>query len=200
VQQLHAGLRAHRLEDLEHPAEVVAVEDPEVAEAQRVEHLARHDHVLQVVGDGVHGLVEALADARDPGDEVLELLGGAHRRGVGPRQPDLREHARERADRLADRLLVVVQDDQQIAVEVAGGVRLERHARHDARVADHRDGALLSPAARSLRQARAPSRSPCRRGRSSSVVGRLVLVREVADAALLAQRKGRKRPVSSLCG
>ena len=85
------------------------------------------------------------------GTRIDRAVVGALALAPRARQLDLREVLRERADRRADRHLVVVDDDQHLGLALADVVeRLERQAAHQRGVADH-DRDALHPVAQVAR-------------------------------------------------
>ena len=122
-------------------------------------------------------------------------LGGRHQvlerlAGIEPRQV-----ARHRADRRRDRHLVVVQDDEQPFLHVAGVVhRLVGHARRHRAVADHADHVADVGAPRSRATAKPRPGRDRGRGmrRAEGVVGALGPPGEAARA--------RRRRAASGCG
>src|SRR2546426_12444551 len=106
------------------------------------------------------------------------------------RQLDPREVLRERADRRADRHLVVVEDDEQSRLTMADVIeRLEAEAAHERRVADHDRDPLLTGSEIPRGGETLGDREP-RSGMATveHVVLRLGSTREAADARELAQR------------
>ena len=130
-------------EDRDQVRDVVAVDRAEVSRAERLEErAARRDGLEQHLLRLLERAVEPRADERDRLQELVEpfLRLVVERAGA-----DAREVLRERADRLRDRHLVVVQDHEQVALLDRPGVvqRLEGDAGRDRRVADDRDGAAV---------------------------------------------------------
>ena len=135
MQRADVRERAH-----EH-VDVVAVDRADVVEAEFLEQRAGQHHPL-------HVLFPALGELLHRRDLRQHFLAAAAHRVVEARREQAREVAVERADRLRDRHLVVVQHDEEVRMRGAGIVeRLERHPRAHRAVADHRDDAPVLPAA-----------------------------------------------------
>lgn len=149
--------------------------------------LARLGEVDDRAAEPLGELEGQAARDRDPRDDVVERPLPTP---PGPAQLDRGEVLRERADRRADRHLVVVEDDEHLRPAVADVVeRLEREPAHERGVADDdRDPfqpvALVAGSGQPLpdREARA------RVSAVEHVVGRLAPAWEAADAAELAKR------------
>jgi hypothetical protein len=109
----------------------VAVDRADVVEAELLEQRAREHHALHVLLERLGELVH--------GTHLREhFLAAAPHGVVQAARQDLREVVVQRADRLADRHLVVVQDHEEVrALRVVE--RLEGHAGAHRAVADHRD-------------------------------------------------------------
>ena len=117
---------AHALEHVDESIHVVAVDRPDVAHAELLEDVAGNEAVAPPLADVVERLVDLAADERDRLDEALGLLTRALNAAAAA---DPREVLRQRADRLGDRPLVVVEDDEQLRPRRARVVeRLERNA------------------------------------------------------------------------
>jgi hypothetical protein len=120
----------HRPVERKRPAEglleqppVVAGHDADVRDPQVLEQLAR-------LGEAHHGLAEALRQLEGERPDDRDLLGhpvvGALALLPRGRELDLRQVLGQRADRRADRHLVVVEHDEQLALAVPDVVeRLE---------------------------------------------------------------------------
>ena len=134
-------LRALELLDVRQRAgervDVVAVDRPDVVEPELLEQRAGQQHPLRV-------LFPALRELLDRRQLRQDFLAAAAHRVVEARREELREIAVERAHRLGDRHLVVVEDHEEVGAGDARVVeRLERHAGTHRAVADHRDHAPI---------------------------------------------------------
>ncbi len=137
------GARLHVadvLQNRQKVIEIVAVDRPDIIEAEFFEQRAR-----TVAGDKgaavFLGLLGLFVDRL--GQMLRELLGGLADRGVRTRS-ELGEIGRHGADRRRDRHVVVVQDDDQARLQRAGIVhRLVGHAGRHGAVADHRDDVVV---------------------------------------------------------
>ncbi len=141
VQQLGPLQRLDVAERARQRVDIVAVDRADVVEAEFLEQRAGQHHAL-------HVLFPALRELLDRRDLRQHFLAAPSHRVVEARRQHAREVAVERAHRLRDRHLVVVQHDEQIG---AGGARivqrLERHPGAHRSIADHRDHAALLAAA-----------------------------------------------------
>ena len=164
----------------------MAVDRADVAEAQLLEERARDEHLL-------HAVFQRLGKAREllARRELLEDVGDvlAHALVDLPAR-DPEEVARHGADVRRDRHVVVVQDHEELALEVAGLVQaLHRDAAREAAVAHDRDDfVLLAPEVPGDRHAE--RRGDRRRGvrRAEDVVLGFRAVREAREPARLADR------------
>ena len=122
VQELRAFQVTQVLQRGNQRLHVMAVNRPDIVEAEFLEDRAGHDHALGVLFKAPRQLKQ--------GRRVLKHgLGGVTRCGVELAAHQARQVAVERPDRRRDRHVVVVQDDQHIRVGHPGIVqRLERHA------------------------------------------------------------------------
>ncbi len=130
---------AHILQDRQKMVEIVAVDRPDVVEAELLEQGAAGPEIAAVFlgkpGLVVHELRQA----------TRELLGGAAQRTIGAARDEAREIGRHRAGRRRDRHVVVVEDDNQPRAHGAGVVhRLVGHSRRHRAVADHRDHMVVA--------------------------------------------------------
>ena len=172
-----------RLQRLQQHRHVVAVDRSEIMETQFLEQRARHEHALGVFFPALEEAVQESAALHAP------LGAFAHRveRAAGHQA---RQHFRQRADVLADRHLVVVEDDQHVRIEVAAVMqRFVRHAAGEAAVAD--DGDDLALVAFALRGERHAERGGDRgRGmtHAESVVRAFFAFRERREAILFLDR------------
>ena len=118
--------------------DAVAVDRPEVLDAEVGEQLLRRERVLHPRLDRVQRRVERAADHRGAGERLLALLQHALVAGL---QPQRRQPVGHAADRRGVGAAVVVDDDDEVAVLGRGDVvqRLPGHAAGERAVADHRD-------------------------------------------------------------
>ena len=124
----------HRREKNVH---VVAVEWAHVLESHFFEENPRSDHSLDAFLHRLRHPDHGEAQAGNRLEEVLRLFPDGRVEGSGH---EAGEVGREGADIGRDRHLVVVQDDDQVLLQVAGVVeRLERHPRRHRPVSDHGD-------------------------------------------------------------
>ena len=167
--------------------QVVAGHDADVGDPEVLEELARLGEADDRLADPARQLEGRGADDRDALDGPVV---GGPRLLPGVRELDLREVLRERADRRADRHLVVVEDDEDLRPAVADVVeRLEREAAHEGGVADD-DGDALQAVADVARRGQAGRDREAGAGVAAveDVVLALRAAREPADAAELAER------------
>ncbi len=187
VEEDRAGDLLEVLEQADEAAQVVAVERPEVLEAQFLEEQVRHDEVLEALLDPRGALARLLADQRQQAQQLPDLrLGLAVQRAAG----DPRQVLRDAADARRDREVVVVEDDEQVLLQVARVVEaLVGEAAGQRAVADHGDDLVVVPhdVARRRHAERGRDRGRPVRG-AERVVRALVAAREARDAAELAQR------------
>ena len=135
VQELRAFQRLHVRERVRQHVDVVPVDRPDVVEAEFLEQRAGQHHAL-------HVLFPALRELLHRRHLRQHFLAAPPHRVVEARSEELGEVAVQRAHRLRDRHLVVVEDDEEIGARDAGVVqRLERHAGAHRAVADHGDHA-----------------------------------------------------------
>jgi hypothetical protein len=162
--------------------DIVAIDRAEVAEPQFLEQCARGDHAL-------HVLLGAPGEGLDRRHVLQHFFGAfAHTRVEGPgKQP--REILAHGADIPGDRHLVVIQDHQQVAVQVAHVVEcLEGHAGGHRPVTDHGHVAVV-PAG--LGRSKGHAGGGADRGAgvpgAEGVVLTLVALGEAGDATVLPQ-------------
>ena len=168
--------------------EVVAGNDPDVADAEVLEQAAR---LLGELDDRpaqpLRQLEGGPADERQALDRAV--VGGPADL-PGRRELDRREVLREGPDRGADRHLVVVEDDEHPGLALADVVEgLEREAAHERRVADD-DRDPLEAVAQVARRGEPLGDRQARAGVAAieHVVRRLGAAREATDAIDLAER------------
>ncbi len=124
---------AQRVDEAGH---VVTVHGTDVLEAERLEEHAGREERLRRLEAPAQRLERHLAVGDVPEHRLHDLL-QARRRG---RREPLREPLRDRPDVGRDRHLVVVQDDEEIALQITRLVQpLERHPPGERAVADERD-------------------------------------------------------------
>ena len=137
MQKLRALEMADVLERGDQGLEVVAVDRADVVEAEVLKQRGRHHHAL---GMRLQAFGQLKQRRRSFEHLLADVLGG----GVKLAAHELREVAVQRAHRRADAHVVVVQDDQQLAVADAGVVqRLESHAGAHGTVADDGHGVAV---------------------------------------------------------
>ncbi len=179
------GLRA--AERVAQRPQVVAVDGSHVVETHVLEHVTRVQTVFQKfldVGDPLHGSV---AEDRDLEESVLDFVLEAV---VGRVGPDGRKVHRQRADVRRDGHLVVVEDDDESRILVAGIVeRLVDQTAGEGTVADDRDR-IGRVVLQGLRHGQAVA---CRDGSAAVAGGKRVVfallrVREAGEAAVLPER------------
>jgi len=188
MHQHRAGLLPHLLQRRHEDGDAVAVDGPHVLQAQLLEQLARHEERLDRVGQAARRLEHLVADARDALEDGLDV---ADEQGIGLAVDDALEIARPGPHVGRDGHLVVVQDDDQVAAQVARLVdRLHGHAAGERAVADHGDDVVV-PAGH------VPPRGQPQRGADGGggvpgverVVLALLAFAEAADPLVLAQRR-----------
>ena len=174
-------------EGLLEQAPVVPGHHADVGDPEVLEQLAR-------LGERDHRLAEAARQLEDARADDRDVLGHAVVGGLAllprGRELDLGQVLRQRPDRRADRHLVVVEHDQQLALPMADVVEgLEREARQQRRVADDDRDPLERVAQVARRREALRDRQPGARVPAvEHVVRRLGAAREPADAVDLAQR------------
>ena len=157
VQELRPLERLHVGECLCQHVDVVPVDRTDIVEAEFLEQRARQHHAL-------HVLFPALGELLHRRELRQHFLAAPAHRVVETRREQPREIAVQRAHRLRDRHLVVVEDDEQVGAGDAGVVqRLEGHAGAHRAVADHGDHAAVFVIA--LRRDRHAERRRNRSGR-----------------------------------
>ena len=179
-----AGI-AHVLQHRQDVVEVVAVDRPDIIEAQLLEQRAAHQEAAGVLHRAGDGAVDGAAEA------ARELLADVAQGQVGLARQEPRQIGRHGADRGRDRHVVVVQHHDQARIHGAGIVeRLIGHAAGHRAVADHRDD-VVGLALDVARHGEAERRRHRGRGVAGAerVVGALAALGEAAEAAALAQRR-----------
>ena len=122
------------LEHRDEVVKIVAVDRPDIVEAQLLEQRAADRHAARIFVDLAGGVGERA------GQLLRELLREIAQVKERAARHDLREIGGEPADRRRDRHVVVVEHDDQPVARLRGVVhRLVRHARGHRAVADHRD-------------------------------------------------------------
>ncbi len=120
--------------------EVVAVDRPDVVEADLLEQRAAADDDAAAIFLGLPGAL-----VHELGKMLGELLGVVAQRQPGLARRETREISGQRADRRGDRHVVVVEDDDEPRLQRAGVVhRLVSHARRHRAVTDHRDDGIVA--------------------------------------------------------
>ena len=172
---------AHILQDRQQVVEIVAVDRPDVIEAEFLEQSAAGPERAAVFLGAPRLVIEELRQA------ARQLLGGVAQRPIGVARDQAGEIGRHRAGRRRDRHIVVVEDDDQPRAQGAGVVhRLVSHARGHRAVADDRDDmvATVRQVARD-RHAKAGGDRGRGMGRSECVVFALRALGEAGEAAAL---------------
>ena len=175
-------------ERLEHRVDVVARHDPDVGDPEILEQLAGLGEVHDRLPQPPAQLEDRPANERDALDGPIV---GALAVLPGPRQLDPAEIRRERADRRADRHLVVVEDDEHLRLALPDVVeRLERQPAHERRVTDH-DRDALEPVTKvaCLGQPLGDGQPGPRMATVEHVVRRFGPPREATHAIELAERR-----------
>ena len=187
MQELRARHVAQVLQRRNQRVEVVAVDRADVVEAELLEDRAGHDHALGM-------LLEATRQLEQRRRVLQHRLRTLARSGVELAAHQARQVAVERADRRADRHVVVVEHHQHVGRQPAVRhrrvvQRLEGHAGGHRAVADdrHRLARLAFQLGGQRHAERGRDRSRTVRG-AEGVVLAFVATREAADAAELAQR------------
>jgi hypothetical protein len=183
----HRLVGAHLLvaQHLKQPVEIVAVDRSDIVEAELLEERAADRDALDELARAPRAL-----DHR-PGQHLHAALGRVHQVLEGRPRHDAREVARHRARRRRDRHLVVVEDDEEPLVQVAGVVhRLVGHARRQRAVADDGDDVAHVVAAELAGHREAKARRDRGRGmrRSERVILAFRALGEPAQAPAGAQR------------
>ncbi len=172
------------VESLDHLGQVVAVDRPDVLEAQRLEEKARRHQAEEGFLQLARDVVEIFSDLGERAHEHAQVVLQPDREIGGQL---LAQKRREGADARIDEDLVVVQDHDQVFAQMAGLVEaFESEARAHAAVADHRHH-LVVLAAERFRRDHAEGggdRSP-RVARAEDVVFALVAAQKAAEAAEL---------------
>ena len=188
VQKLRPLLLGHAVADVlqrgDERIQVVPVNGPDVVEAKLLEQRRRHHHALGTLLDAL-GQLEQRRHRAEYG--LANVLGS----GVEIAAHQLRQIAVERADRRADRHVVVVEHHQQARIALDAGVveRLERHAgRHGAVADDGHRLAVFALLPRRHRHAKGGGNAGRGMGSAKGVVFAFFTTRKARDAAQLAQR------------
>ncbi len=122
--------------------QVVTGHDADVGDAEVLEQLTGLREVHDRLAESPRQLEGRLTDDRHASDQVVI---GRLARSPGRREFDRREVFRQRADRRADRHLVVVEHDQHLRLALADVVqRLEAEAAHQGGIADDHCDALVA--------------------------------------------------------
>ena len=125
---------AHVLQDRQEMVEIMAVDRPDVIEAELLEQRAAGQEAARKFFDAPGFVVEAARQT------LGELLAGFAQRSIGAARDEPGEIGRHRPDRRGDRHVVVVEDHDEARMQRAGIVhRLIGHAGRHGAVADHRD-------------------------------------------------------------
>ena len=160
----------------------MAVDRPDVVESEFLEQGPGKHHPF-------HVLFPALGELRDRRQLGEDFLAAAANVVVHASRKEAREIVVERADRLRNRHVVVVENDQQVGAEGARVVQgFERHSCAHRAIADHRNHfALLAFAPRGDRHTeRCRDRGRRMRG-AEGVVLAFIAARKAGDAAPLPQ-------------
>ena len=174
---------AHILQDRQQMVEIVAVDRPDVIEAELLEQGAAGPEAAAVFLGAPRLVVEEL---RQP---ARELLGGVAQRAIGLAGDEAGEIGRHRAGRRRDRHVVVVEDDDQPRAESAGVVhRFVGHPRRHRAVADDRDN-MIASVRQVARDRHAEAGGDRRRGmgRAERIVFAFRALGETGEAAALTQ-------------
>ena len=183
VQKLRAVQLADVLQRGDEGVEVVPVDGADVVEAEILKQRGRHHHAFGM-------LLQLFRQLQQRGDIFQHAFAHATGGGVKLAAHQLRQIAVQRPHRWADAHVVVVQDDQQIAIEHPGVVHgLKGHAGRHGPVANHRNGAALFALALGGHGHAQGGRDAGRRVRGAKgVVRAFAAHRKARDAAQLAQR------------
>ncbi len=175
---------AHVGEHRQQVVDVVAVDRPDIEEAELVEQRAAGDQAARVF---LHRHRALLQERRQ---HLGELAHGVVHRAVGAAGDQPRQVARQRADRRGDRHVVVVEDDDQARVHRAGIVHgLVGHAGRHGAVADHGDHVVGLAAEVAGHRHAEPGRDRGRRmGGAERVVFALGALGEAGEPSAHAQR------------
>ena len=131
---------AHVLQDRQKVFEIVAVDRPDIVEAELVEQRAAGEEAAREFLDLRRLVLDEFRQV--PG----KLLADLAQRQIGAPRDQAREIGRHRPDRRSDRHIVVVENDDQARVPRAGIVhRLIGHAGRHRAVADHGDDIVRLP-------------------------------------------------------
>ena len=113
-------------ERVDQARKIVAIDRPQVLDPQRLEHLPGPDKAFDPIADHVPGPFDRMANAQR--QFVHKALAEPLGLFVGLADADALEILGERALGMADAHAVVVEDDQHLAFERAGGIEaLEGH-------------------------------------------------------------------------
>ena len=189
---------AHVLQHRQQLIEVVAVDGPDVVEAELLEPACRPASRWRV-----YSSTRAARRSQLFGKLLGELLGDVAQMQIGAARGDAGEIGRQRAGRRRDRHVVVVEDDDQALVARAGIVhRLIGHAGAHGAVADHADDVVVA-----LREIARDGHAEAGRDRGRGMRGaeRVVLalgapVKPERPPAWRSVRMRSRRPVRILCG
>ena len=131
VQELRTFEVGHDLERIHQLRQIMTIEWTNVVPTQLFEHRARRHHALHVffcLFGQVPGAAHVLED----------LFGALPQRGVGLAGPDLGEVGRQSAGVVANRHLIVIQNNQHVGPFMPRvGQRFKRHAACDRTVSNH---------------------------------------------------------------
>jgi hypothetical protein len=175
------------LEGAQERLDVVSGHEPDVRDSEVLEQPPGLGEVDDGAAKSLAQLTDRRPGNRDPSDEVVV---GLLARLPGTRELDLAEVLRQRADRRADRHLVVVENDEQLRLALADVVqRLQAQATRDGGVADD-DGNPLHAVAQVTRGREALADRQAGPGVTAveDVVLGFAASREAADPAELAKR------------
>ena len=138
VQKLRALEFCHDIQGVDQLRQVVSVQRADIVPTQLLKHGARRYHALHVF----LGLLGEIPGA----SHMLEnFLGALAQRGVGLTGPDLGKVGRQTSCIMADRHLVIVQDDQHIGAFMTGMRQcLKGHTAGNGTVADYGDDLAIN--------------------------------------------------------